>query len=52
MPLYQPPTDPKPTTSARDDSLDLGLSNIVWGLDPDVIVVVGAITEAWSKVNL
>jgi glucokinase len=28
--------------------LGIGLSNIVWGLDPDVIVVDGAITEAWS----
>ena len=31
--------------------LGIGLSNIVWGLDPDVIVVDGAITEAWSLVK-
>ena len=31
--------------------LGIGLSNIVWGLDPDVIVIDGAITEAWSLVK-
>jgi len=31
--------------------LGIGLSNIVWGLDPDVIVIDGAITEAWPLVK-
>jgi len=31
--------------------LGIGLANIVWGLDPDVIIVDGAITEAWSLVK-
>ncbi len=28
-----------------------GISNIIWGLDPDVIVIDGVITEAWPLVR-
>jgi predicted NBD/HSP70 family sugar kinase/biotin operon repressor len=31
--------------------LGIGISNIAWGLDADVVVVDGAITEAWSLVE-
>lgn len=27
--------------------LGIGISNVVWGLDPDVVILDGAITEAW-----
>lgn len=30
--------------------LGIGLANLVWGLDPDAIVIDGAITEAWPLV--
>lgn len=31
--------------------LGVGISNIVWGLDPDAVILDGAITEAWSLVG-
>jgi predicted NBD/HSP70 family sugar kinase len=30
--------------------LGIGISNVVWGLDPDAVILDGAITEAWSLV--
>lgn len=30
--------------------LGIGISNIVWGLDPDAVILDGAITEAWPLV--
>jgi len=30
--------------------LGIGIANIVWGLDPDAVILDGAITEAWSLV--
>src|SRR5579884_37114 len=31
--------------------LGVGISNVVWGLDADVVVIDGAITEAWSVIE-
>jgi glucokinase len=31
--------------------LGIGIANVVWGLDPDVVVIDGAITEAWPLVS-
>lgn len=31
--------------------LGIGISNIVWGLDPDAVILDGALTEAWSLVG-
>jgi glucokinase len=30
--------------------LGIGISNVVWGLDPDVVLLDGAVTEAWPLV--
>lgn len=30
--------------------LGIGIANVVWGLDPDAVIIDGAITEAWSLV--
>src|SRR5262249_3268729 len=31
--------------------LGIGISNIVWGLDPDAVVIDGTLTEAWPLVD-
>ena len=31
--------------------LGVGISNVVWGLDADVVVVDGAITDAWHLIE-
>lgn len=31
--------------------LGIGISNLVWGLDPDAVVIDGPITEAWSLIS-
>ncbi|MCW5977078.1 MAG: ROK family protein [Bryobacteraceae bacterium] len=31
--------------------LGIGISNVVWGLDPDAVILDGAITEAWPLVG-
>lgn len=31
--------------------LGIGITNVVWGLDPDAVILDGAITEAWSLVG-
>jgi len=43
-----------PAVKALRDSaryLGIGISNAVWGLDPDAVILDGAITEAWSLVS-
>jgi predicted NBD/HSP70 family sugar kinase len=30
--------------------LGIGIANVVWGLDPDVVLIDGAVTEAWPLV--
>ena len=45
--------DKKATKTLRETCrlLGIGISNIIWGLDPDVIVIDGVITEAWPLVR-
>lgn len=44
--------DPLAAQALRESAryLGIGISNIVWGLDPDAVILDGAITEAWSLV--
>jgi predicted NBD/HSP70 family sugar kinase len=32
--------------------LGVGISNIVWGLDPDAVIIDGTLTEAWPLVDI
>ncbi len=45
--------DPVGTETLNETAryLGIGLSNIVWGLDADTIVIDGAMTEGWSMVE-
>jgi predicted NBD/HSP70 family sugar kinase len=31
--------------------LGIGISNVVWGLDADVVVIDGAVTDAWHLIE-
>jgi predicted NBD/HSP70 family sugar kinase len=44
--------DPHATLAIRECMryLGIGIANVVWGLDPDVVLIHGAITEAWPVV--
>jgi predicted NBD/HSP70 family sugar kinase len=44
----------KAAVSALQDTaryLGIGISNIVWGLDPDAVIIDGTLTEAWPLVD-
>lgn len=43
--------DARATLEETARYLGIGISNVVWGLDADVVVIEGAITEAWPIVE-
>jgi predicted NBD/HSP70 family sugar kinase len=43
--------DARKTVSETCRYLGIGIANVIWGLDPDAVVIDGVITEAWPLVS-